>query len=416
MTTLPREPIGRIAEVLMGQSPPSAVCVEHGPGLPFIQGNAEFGVRHPQPVLRCSEPTRIAEPGDMLLSVRAPVGEVNEADRRMVIGRGLSAIRVASDDRNYAWHSLRWSASGLNRVAQGSTFVAVSRKDVERLLLPWPSKEERQRVAGILDLADAAIQNAEMLIQKARHIRVGMIDDLLSRGLDEDGKVRDARVRAQDFVQSPLGLRPSDWETVPFGQYVSDWAVGPRFSGDLYSKEGNVATLRTTDMDDQGQLSLSTMPLARIAPSAFAGHFLRRGDLLVSRSGTCGIAAVFIEHHLPVLPGAFLLRFRFSPRVNPEYARLYFNSPVGRARLTRIAEGGVQKNIRGTSVLPLLLSLPSREEQDAILARVELCDREIELERQTLAKLKGIKQALLTDLLTGYAVESPQHVAAAEAL
>lgn len=128
--------IAEQAKVLMGQSPLSSVCSEHGEGLPFIQGNAEFGVRHPVPQLRCSVPTRIAESGDLLLSVRAPVGELNQANTQTVIGRGLSAIRFQEADRAFAWHALKWLVNNLGRVAQGSTFVAVSRQDVENLQIP----------------------------------------------------------------------------------------------------------------------------------------------------------------------------------------------------------------------------------------------------------------------------------------
>ena len=123
-----RQRVADIATVFMGQSPPSTACTENEDGLPFIQGNAEFGSRFPAPRLRCSAPTRIAEAGDLLLSVRAPVGEVNQSNTRMVIGRGLCAVRMAERDQQYAWHALRWAVTQLNRVAQGSTFVAVSRK------------------------------------------------------------------------------------------------------------------------------------------------------------------------------------------------------------------------------------------------------------------------------------------------
>src|SRR5262245_9843759 len=103
----------------MGQSPSSSACSEDGDGLPFIQGNAEFGGRNPLPLLRCSAPTRIAEAGDFLLSVRAPVGELNQAVEQTVIGRGLSAIRFESVEQCFAWHAVKFAVPALNRVAQG---------------------------------------------------------------------------------------------------------------------------------------------------------------------------------------------------------------------------------------------------------------------------------------------------------
>src|SRR6185312_14023752 len=102
--------IAEKAKVLMGQSPPSSACSENGDGLPFIQGNAEFGRRYPSPRLRCYVPTRVANENDLLLSVRAPVGELNQAQERTVIGRGLSAIRFDSAEQCFAWHAIKFAA------------------------------------------------------------------------------------------------------------------------------------------------------------------------------------------------------------------------------------------------------------------------------------------------------------------
>jgi type I restriction enzyme S subunit len=83
------------------------------------------------------------------------------------------------------------------------------------------------------------------------------------------------------------------WEEISFGRVVAHSAFGPRFSGDKYADDGGVATLRTTDLDSQGRISYETMPLARLNEDRFPNHLLQPGDLVISRSGTCGIAAVF---------------------------------------------------------------------------------------------------------------------------
>src|SRR5262245_34832399 len=105
---------------------------------------------------------------------------------------------------------------------------------------------------------------------------------------------------------------PKHWDEIPFGDVVAHSAFGPRFSGDDYADDGNVATLRTTDLDDDGRISYESMPLARLNEDDFANHLLKPGDLVITRSGTCGIAAVFEGFSLPVLPGAFLIRFRLN--------------------------------------------------------------------------------------------------------
>jgi len=91
-----------VADIIMGQSPPGSTYNEDGDGLPFFQGVRDFNYRYPSTRVYCSAPTKIAHPGDILLSVRAPIGRVNIADRECCIGRGLSIIRAKSDlDQRY---------------------------------------------------------------------------------------------------------------------------------------------------------------------------------------------------------------------------------------------------------------------------------------------------------------------------
>lgn len=105
--------LGDVAEIIMGQSPPGETYNERGDGLPFFQGVADFNYRHPTPRVYCSAPSRVAQPGDILLSVRAPIGRVNVADRKCAIGRGLSIIRPRNrEDARYLEFSLRALGSG----------------------------------------------------------------------------------------------------------------------------------------------------------------------------------------------------------------------------------------------------------------------------------------------------------------
>ena len=100
--------------------------------------------------------------------------------------------------------------------------------------------------------------------------------------------------------------RTNRWTEVAFEEVVAHCAFGPRFSGSAYADDGNIATLRTTDLDDDGRISYETMPLANLDEDRFGSHLLAAGDLVITRSGTCGIAAVFDSFSIPVLPGAFL--------------------------------------------------------------------------------------------------------------
>ena len=119
--------LGEACTVVMGQSPPSKSYNTEGVGLPFYQGKAEFGDLYPTPVKWCSLPGKIAEAGDILITVRAPVGPTNLCREKSCIGRGLAAIRPLADAPSRYWlYALRRFESELAEKATGTTFAAIS--------------------------------------------------------------------------------------------------------------------------------------------------------------------------------------------------------------------------------------------------------------------------------------------------
>jgi type I restriction enzyme S subunit len=100
--------LGKVANIIMGQSPPGSTYNENGDGVPFYQGVADFGNKYPSRRISCTAPTRFAEKGDILLSIRAPIGRVNRASEKCSVGRGLAIIRGQDDfDTTYIEFFLR---------------------------------------------------------------------------------------------------------------------------------------------------------------------------------------------------------------------------------------------------------------------------------------------------------------------
>ena len=91
-------------EIVMGQSPPGHTYNEEGIGLPFYQGRSDFGFRHPGERVYCSEPSRLAEAGSTLMSVRAPVGSINMANKTCCVGRGVASIQSDQGDHSYIYY------------------------------------------------------------------------------------------------------------------------------------------------------------------------------------------------------------------------------------------------------------------------------------------------------------------------
>jgi type I restriction enzyme, S subunit len=120
--------------------------------LPFFQGKADFGDLFPTPRYWCTQPQKYSYKGDILLSVRAPVGPTNISDIDCCIGRGLAALRpLAVSSTKYLLLVMRAFQGSLEALATGTTFVAVSKKDVGALLISIPPLEEQHRIVAKVD-------------------------------------------------------------------------------------------------------------------------------------------------------------------------------------------------------------------------------------------------------------------------
>jgi type I restriction enzyme S subunit len=141
--------LGDICELIMGQSPPGNTYTDKPEGLPFFQGKADFGEFFPTVRIWCTQPIKVAEDGDILISVRAPVGPVNMSNLKCCIGRGLTSIRCKDNAINWFifWY-LRSIEKIIALLGSGSTFGAITRKDLINLQIPLPPLEEQKRIAA----------------------------------------------------------------------------------------------------------------------------------------------------------------------------------------------------------------------------------------------------------------------------
>lgn len=141
-----------VCEVNMGQSPPSKTYNQNEVGLPFFQGKSDFGELYPSPRVWCSAPKKIAIEGDILISVRAPVGPTNLTNIKCCIGRGLAALRVRSElDRYWLLFYLRSIENLLASAGTGSTFNAITKKELIAIPVPLLPLEEQRRIITCLE-------------------------------------------------------------------------------------------------------------------------------------------------------------------------------------------------------------------------------------------------------------------------
>ena len=170
-----------ISYIIMGQSPDSSSYNEEGNGVPFFQGKTEFGSINPVVRKWCTSPTKIAKPLDILISVRAPVGDVNINNIEACIGRGLGAIRQTNrSNYKYIYYVIQMFSNELRKSSQGSTFEAINSSDLKGLKLPTPELEEQQKIATILSEVDEKIEGYKNKKQKLEELKKGLMQQLLT--------------------------------------------------------------------------------------------------------------------------------------------------------------------------------------------------------------------------------------------
>ena len=205
-----------ICEIKMGQSPESSSYNSDKQGVPFYQGNADFGALYPSPRIWCNKPIKLAKENDILISVRAPVGALNFSKEECCIGRGLAAITLDSNDflLEFIYWSLRTGVKELQSKSTGSTFKSINKKTLEEVRIPKISLKEQKDIIRNLTL----LTN---ILAKYKHEIVFMDELVKARFVEMFGGVNDSIVYSYkklneitDIISggTPKRDKPEYWE------------------------------------------------------------------------------------------------------------------------------------------------------------------------------------------------------------
>jgi type I restriction enzyme S subunit len=189
--------VGEYFNLIMGQSPPGNTYNDIGEGLPFFQGRTDFGFRFPENRKYCSAPTRTAELDDTLISVRAPVGDINMAFEKCCIGRGVSALRHKSKSRSFTYYSA-WSIQTElhNYEHTGTVFGAINRNQFMALSTVEPDA----RFVKFFDDYVAPMDNLIKENVKESRTLAELRDRLLPKLMSGEIRVKDAEQMAEEVT------------------------------------------------------------------------------------------------------------------------------------------------------------------------------------------------------------------------
>lgn len=176
--------LGDVCNVVMGQSPKSEYYNTEGNGLPFHQGVKDFGSRFLTHNTYCTVESRIAEQGEILISVRAPVGRINIASEKLIIGRGLSAIRHKHGQQSFLLYQLKHIFREEDSMGSGTIYRAITKDDLLNIKIIQPSREFDNNFNDLVSPMDAEIENLTMRIETLRKIRDLLLPKLISGEID----------------------------------------------------------------------------------------------------------------------------------------------------------------------------------------------------------------------------------------
>jgi len=194
---------------------------------------------------------------------------------------------------------------------------------------------------------------------------------------DSGGK----RKRAKSSSNDAHGLRhpiPKHWAWIKFGETWISSFYGPRFAKQDYVKSGGIPTVRTTDMDRKGKISLVNAPMVLVPEKKRELYLLAKNDILVTRSGSIGVTALY-DLDIPAIPSAYLIRLRLCPSINPQYVLIYLSSPLGQKSLGIFSTAVGVPNVSASKMSSFDFPLPPVDEQNRIVQKVDelmtLCDQ-----------------------------------------
>lgn len=172
--------LAECVQLTMGQSPPSEFYNQSGDGLPFHQGVTDYGFRFPKHRVFCAVDARLAEAGDVLLSVRAPVGRINVADRRLVLGRGLAGLRHPEGHQSFLLYHLFHVFAEEDAIGDGTIYKAVTKRFLSQMQFLSPSPVLVDAYERIVNPMDELILAAEQESRKLAGLRELLLPRLLS--------------------------------------------------------------------------------------------------------------------------------------------------------------------------------------------------------------------------------------------
>ena len=290
-----------IVDVTMGQSPKSEFYNDNFEGMPFLQGNKTFGDKYPSFELYTTSIKKVAKKNSVLMSVRAPVGDLNIAREDICIGRGVCGLQMKKGDNEFLYYLLKANISHLINKESGTVFGSINKNDIETFEVTLPEDfDDQMKILTILKNIDKKIdvckdlnKNLEQLI---KYIHINWFEEF-------------EPFKDMNFYDTKLGSIPVGWDVKPLQDFIK-FQEGPGIRNWQYVEEDGINFLNIRCIQNNDLVLDTANMISKEEANGKYSHFmLNEWDLVISSSGTLGRYAIVREEHLPLCLNTSIIRF-----------------------------------------------------------------------------------------------------------
>ena len=364
--------LGEVAEINMGQSPKSEFYNTEGKGLPFLQGNRTFGYRFPKIDTYCTNPIKIAKKGEILFSVRAPVGDINIANQDICIGRGLAALKAKNDNNIFLFYLLNYFKEEILNSEAGTVFGSINKNDLKNLEILLPPLEEQKAIASVLSSLDDKID----LLHRQNQTLEKMAETLFRKWFIEDAK--------------------EDWEEVSLGNSELSKIITSgikKFEGEkIFLATGNV---ENTEIVGGEIITYDKRPSrANMQPVKFSVWFAKKG----------GVRKLLMFDNYSDID-KYILSTGFTGLKTTELSHYYIWCFILTKEFQEIKDsfvsGTVQPDINNEGVLNIFIPKPDEQTLIRFNNLVKNLFIKIQANKRQIRTLEQMRDTLLPKLMSG---------------
>ena len=379
-----------IANVTMGQSPKSEFYNDNFEGMPFLQGNKTFGDKYPSFELYTTSIKKVAEKNSVLMSVRAPVGDLNIAQEDICIGRGVCGLQMKKGDNEFLYYLLKANISHLINKESGTVFGSINKNDIETFEVTLPEdSEDQQKILTILKNIDKKIEVCKDLNKNLRNL---------------------IKILYKNYFESfELDNIPDNWEMVNIESIINIYNGYSYKGNELQESDCAMVTIKNFNRDG----SFRTDGFKEIVYSSKIKnyHFINENDVLISCTdvtqdadiiGNC-IILLDKQNYNELIMSMDLVKIESKlPEINNFLLATIFKSYNFKKHILGYVNGTTVLHLDKKGIKKFEIALPKNlSELKNISERFEIIYDEIRCNQKEINKLVNLRDTLLPKLMSG---------------